>query len=119
MFPGLIDTVILVLLVGTIGYAYLLDRKLKALMAALRDIQPMVGEFSDAVDRSAQSVAALRDLSDRPAKADTGSSATPRQTESPKAARKAAPPRPHGKSDLVRTFFDMTRDGKSNEKDGS
>lgn len=61
----LIDTLILALLAGTLGYAFLVDRRVRGLMHALRDLQPIVGEFSAAVDKSESSVAALRHATDR------------------------------------------------------
>ncbi|OWU76755.1 hypothetical protein ATO5_11025 [Loktanella sp. 22II-4b] len=57
----LIDTMILALLAGTLAYAFLVDRRVRRLMSVLHELQPMVGEFSAAVDKSQSSVAALRD----------------------------------------------------------
>ena len=65
MMPALIDILIIVLLVGTLVYAFILDRRVRALMAALKEMEPMVGAFSNAVDQSARSVEDLRDLSIR------------------------------------------------------
>lgn len=128
MLPGLIDIVIVVLLVGTLGYGVVLDRRVRKLMETLREMEPMVGAFSSAVDQSAKSVEDLRRISEdtrRPdpslsRKAPAGKAAQPAPVASPAerlaAAREKAPVRGQasvpGKSDLVRTFFDITKERK-------
>ena len=64
MMPALIDILIIVLLVGTLVYAFILDRRVRALMATLKEMEPMVGAFSNAVDQSAKSVEDLRAADD-------------------------------------------------------
>ncbi|NKX41571.1 flagellar motor switch protein, partial [Rhodobacteraceae bacterium R_SAG2] len=81
MMPALIDIIIIVLLVGTLVYAFILDRRVRALMATLKEMEPMVGAFSNAVDQSAKSVEDLRDLSTRV------------QRPEPPVQREATPPR--------------------------
>lgn len=61
----LIDGLILTLLAGTLGYAFLVDRRVRALMAALEDLRPMVGQFSAAVDKSETSARAMVDAARR------------------------------------------------------
>lgn len=128
MLPGLIDIVIVVLLVGTLGYGVVLDRRVRKLMETLREMEPMVGAFSSAVDQSAKSVEDLRRISEdtrRPdpplsRKAPASKAAQPAPVASPAerlaAAREKAPVRGQasvpGKSDLVRTFFDITKERK-------
>ena len=56
----LIDMIILLLLMGTLGYAYLVDRRVRALVGALKALEPVVDQFSVAVDRSENSVRSLR-----------------------------------------------------------
>lgn len=56
----LIDMIILLSLAGTLGYAFLVDRKLRSLMEALRTLEPVVGQFSAAVDRTENSVRSLQ-----------------------------------------------------------
>ncbi|EAR51735.1 flagellar motor switch protein [Oceanicola granulosus HTCC2516] len=126
----LIDTLILLLLAGTLGYAYFVDRRLRRLMSALAELGPMVGQFSDAVDKSQTSVSALKEATDaaqsqarRPvghrigavSKRVAAKQAAPQpQAQArakPEAPARAAPQpaRPAAKSDLVRQFFDTTR----------
>ncbi|MGC9370121.1 MAG: flagellar motor switch protein, partial [Paracoccaceae bacterium] len=61
----LIDMLILLLLAGTLGYAFMVERRVRTLMAALKDLQPVVGELSSAVDKSENSVVALKSVADR------------------------------------------------------
>ncbi|KAF0674627.1 flagellar motor switch protein [Profundibacterium mesophilum] len=116
----LIDGMILLLLAGTLGYAFLVDRRVRTLMEALRELQPMVGKFSAAVDRSEHSLSALKSATSqvndaaravREEAAETAAAA-PVQNE----AQPAAPAAPRagsttvaGKSDLVRSFFESAR----------
>lgn len=129
--PALIDIIIIVLLVGTLVYAFILDRRVRKLMESLREMEPMVGAFSSAVDQSTKSVEELRDLSakaaarpeppvQRPA-APAKPSPAPAEGSSPAQERAArlrgrAPVRGQaavqGKSELVRTFFDITKERK-------
>ncbi len=130
-----IDMIILLLLAGTLIYAFLVDRRVRALMAALRGLEPMVGEFSAAVDRTEHSVrslradATLRGTSNRsdepqltrnaapaPGRAMPQGDAVPRPTfQSVRAAEPSEKPLPpgiarvNGKSELVRGFFETVR----------
>jgi len=56
----LIDMIILLLLLGTLTYAFLVDRRVRTLMAALKALEPVVNQFSSAVDRTEDSVKSLR-----------------------------------------------------------
>ena len=109
MSGTIIDTVILALLAGTIFYAWLLDRRLRKLMAVLQEMKPMVGEFSDAVDRSERSVHALQAVR---VELPTPAQAVPKRDAAKPAAKvpPARTPSSPAKTDLVRNFFDMTRD---------
>ena len=132
MMPALIDILIIVLLVGTLIYAFILDRRVRALMATLKEMEPMVGAFSTAVDQSARSVENLRDLSTKVQRAEP-----PVQRDTPQPRQAATKPAPagqspaemraarlkghsqvrgqaavQGKSELVRTFFDITKERK-------
>ncbi len=124
-----IDGVILALLAGTLGYAFLVDRRVRMLIAALKDLQPMVGEFSAAVDKSETSVAALKDAAEgltdpvrapRAAAASTGAAPEAGEASTTSggmffqsrraSARVAVGVAPiAGKSDLVRSFFETAR----------
>jgi hypothetical protein len=125
MLPALIDAVIIVLLIGTLVYAYILDRRVRNLMLTLREMAPMVGAFSSAVDQSTKSVEDLRTLSAvtrrveppmkktlRPmAERDMASAPqkeAPMKVKNPVRGQSSVP----GKSDLVRTFFDITKERK-------
>jgi hypothetical protein len=129
MLPTLIDSIIIILLIGTLVYAFILDRRVRALMATLREMGPMVGQFSSAVDQSAKSVENLRDLSlsvrTRPAEpplraqkppvedppATSPQSPLQRRAEQIKSRTPVRGQTPvRGKSDLVRTFFDMSKE---------
>lgn len=121
MLPDLIDLLILVLLAGTLGYAYVLDKRVRALMSALRALQPMVGEFAKAVDRSEQSVEALKTLGEAAGPVEpplTAPGRTDGEQDDPRpGARfraKMPPPRGtrsvQGKSELVKTFFEATKE---------
>lgn len=118
----LIDIAILVLLVGTLTYAWVVDRRVRVLMAALRDLEPMIGSFSAAVDKSESAVSALR------AAGEQAADVRGRRQREPEVSRDAArgeapsfrttrerPTRPagtasvSGKSELVRGFFETVR----------
>lgn len=125
MLPALIDVIIVVLLIGTLAYAYILDRRVRNLMLTLREMGPMVGAFSSAVEQSTKSVEDLRTLStvtrrvEPPVKKTRQSMAERDQDKPP---QQAAPLKVKkqvrgqssvpGKSDLVRTFFDITKERK-------
>ena len=106
----LIDMIILLLLVGTLAYAFLVDRRVRALMAAMQALEPVVDQFSSAVDRTENSVTRASSAS--------ASQGTPESAQvfvSTRAAAEAPtqlPPgmaRVTGKADLVRSFFDTVR----------
>ncbi|WP_163851568.1 flagellar motor switch protein [Pseudooceanicola aestuarii] len=58
----LLDLAIIVLLIGTLIYALIVERKVRTLMRTLRELEPMIGDFSAAVDRSESSVSMLKSL---------------------------------------------------------
>lgn len=121
----LIDLLIIALLAGVLAYAYLVDRRVRRLVTVLRELEPVVGKFSDAVDKSEDSVAAMKTVTQA---LETGirRPGTPETSDKPEA--KPAEPgvvtfrsqRPSetaakgiaqvsGKADLVRSFFDTAR----------
>lgn len=65
MTMPVIDLIVLALLVGTLAYAALVDRRVRALMAALEELRPAVDALSEATDRAEGSVSALRDATGR------------------------------------------------------
>ncbi len=56
MITNIINGLISVLLIGAIGYTYLMDLKVRKLLAALQELEPMVGQFSKAVQQSETSL---------------------------------------------------------------
>ena len=116
--PLVIDLLILVLLAGTVAYAFLVERRVRALMQVLGELEPMVGEFSAAVDKSETSVGMLRSLaqalpasmSGRAAqKSGEPADAAFARSGREGAARPVGVRRITGKSDLVRDFFEAAR----------
>ncbi|MGR3571013.1 flagellar motor switch protein [Brevirhabdus sp.] len=118
----LIDVAIIALLIGTLVYAWVVDRRVRGMMAALRDLEPMVGSFSAAVDRSESSVSALRSMGrGLGAPGASGAAATgadPARSTTTEAKAEAGAPagaKARGvysmpvKSELVRGFFETVR----------
>lgn len=117
----IIDGVIIVLLIGSITYGYLVSRKVRLLMATLKELEPLVDEFSSAVDKSQSSVAQMREnitvaeQSAQPEPAPMPEPApAPRTEEAAFSSRRGTPPAPEmpglrrvrDKKELVRAFFD-------------
>lgn len=129
----LVDTVILLLLAGTLGYAFLVDRRVRALMAALRGLEPVIGQFSAAVDRTESSIkhmqadTALRSGAKRGDEPRLTRPASAQSTTAPQNVARAPQTQPAqplaqavtdlppgmarvtGKADLVRGFFETVR----------
>ncbi len=114
----LIDIAILVLLVGTLTYAWVVDRRVRVLMAALRDLEPMIGSFSAAVDKSESAVSALRDAGEQAADSRSRRQREPELSRGEAASFRTTRDRPSrpvgtasvsGKSELVRGFFETVR----------
>ncbi|WP_341233015.1 flagellar motor switch protein [uncultured Sulfitobacter sp.] len=125
MLPALIDVIIVVLLIGTLVYAYILDRRVRNLMLTLREMGPMVGEFSNAVEQSTKSVEDLRSLSTAARRVEPPVKKTRQGMVDREQVKEPVMPEPvkvrkqvrgqtsvPGKSDLVRTFFDITKERK-------
>lgn len=121
MMATIIDGVIIVLLIGSITYGYLVSRKVRLLMATLKELEPLVDEFSSAVDKSQSSVAQMREnitvaeQSAQPEPAPVPEPApAPRTEEAAFSSRRGTPPAPEmpglrrvrDKKELVRAFFD-------------
>lgn len=118
-----IDVAVLILLVGTLGYAWVVDRRVRKLMVVLREMEPMIGSFSQAVERSESTVSALRAAREAQPRARAEARVETRSEPRPEAARKEPafrssrerPSRPpeatplNGKSELVRGFFETVR----------
>jgi hypothetical protein len=61
MIAAIIDTVTILLLIGSITYGYLVSRKVRRLMQSLHELEPLVSAFSLAVDKSEYSVVKMRE----------------------------------------------------------
>ncbi|MFT6533375.1 MAG: hypothetical protein ACJASC_002939 [Limimaricola cinnabarinus] len=127
----LIDAMILAMLAGVLGYAWMVDRRVRLLMETLRELQPMITAYAAAVDKSEESVRDLgsvaRSLNDPPVKAPLAAS---RDAAAPAArgdkpatrggdkvaraararAQAAGVTRVTGKTELVQGFFDSVRE---------
>lgn len=110
----LIDLLILGLLAGTLGYAFIVDRRVRKLMSVLREMEPMVGKFSEAVEKTEDSVSLLKQVSDKVrsplptfqhAERDSGEVVSFR-TSREKVRKPAGVTKVTGKADLVRGFFE-------------
>lgn len=114
MAATITDALIILLLVGSVGYGIMLSRRVQRLMASLEELEPLVQAFSDAVDKSETSVNALRDnLADGLAAQEA---AVPQEDESPAFHTRRQTQRRlpgvqvvRGKQDLVRRFFETSR----------
>lgn len=114
----LIDIAILVLLVGTLTYAWVLDRRVRVLMAALRELEPMIGSFSAAVDKSESAVSALRSAGEEASEVRSRRQREPELSRGDSPSFRTTRERPNrpagtasvaGKSELVRGFFETVR----------
>lgn len=114
----IVDGVIIALLIGSIAYGYAVSRRVNRLMGILREMEPLVTQFSSAVDQSQESVLRMQDTLREAERAPEA--APPRQEPAQGslfASRRgaAAPgqraPGTHvvrDKKELVRAFFEQT-----------
>lgn len=117
MLAAIIDGVIILLLIGSISYGYMVSRKVRVLMATLKDLEPLVEEFSTAVDKSEHSVARMRE---NIAEAERQPAPEPQwapqmEEETAFSSRRSAPQQEmpgrrvvRDKKDLVRAFFETS-----------
>ena len=125
MITMAINALILVLLVGTISYIYLVDLRVRKLLSALNSLEPMVGQFSEAVNRSETSLKDFKSTTSptksapqkvkRPKEPAKGQSAennlsfeSNRKSAQTHVGRITLP----GKTELVRSFFETARSQK-------
>ncbi|MBM2575665.1 hypothetical protein JQC91_05045 [Jannaschia sp. Os4] len=110
MTIDLVDATITALLIGTVGYAFLLDRRVRALMAALQGLEPAVRAFAQAADRTEDTVMRLR--TDPPVAAHAHEPfRTTRQADRDRRPGQRGPSdhpvvETTAKADLIRRFFD-------------
>lgn len=118
MMATIIDGVIIVLLVGSIGYGYSVSRKVRQLMATLKELEPLVNEFSSAVDKTEHSVHLMREnieVAEQVHEPEMPAAPqSPAEAEfSSRRAGQSAPEMPglrvmRDKKDLVRKFFETS-----------
>lgn len=118
MMAAIIDTVTILLLIGSITYGYLVSRKVRHLMQTLHELEPLVEAFSLAVDKSEYSVVKMResieDVQRHPQRdpeplpqPEEGTFSSRR--EPPVAAREVAGMRVmRDKKEMVRAFFESS-----------
>lgn len=100
-----IDAVIIVMLALSVGYGVMVTRKLKVLMEAIAAMEPLVREFSAAVDKSESSVNRMKEsLSDTAANAPEAPAPKPASQAQVVERRNA-----QSRKDLVQSFFRETR----------
>lgn len=112
MAATLTDLLIIAMLVGAIAYGYYVSRKVQVLMSALQQLEPLISEYSEAVDKSEASVVAMRQsLEERPMV-----EAIEEEDDEPMFATRRQPGHRipgvqvvRDKQDLVRRFFDASR----------
>jgi len=118
MLAAIIDGVIILLLIGSISYGYMVSRKVRVLMATLKDLEPLVEEFSTAVDKSEHSVARMRENIAEAERQPAPEPQWAREVEEEETAftsRRSAPQQEmpgrrvvRDKKDLVRAFFETS-----------
>lgn len=117
MMTMVINGMILVLLTGSIGYTYLMDLRVRKLLVALKEMEPMVGQFSNAVSQSETSLEKFKQATEAD-KLKVNSSA-PETSDTVTSKKKLTfetnrkPRQNHigqislpGKSELVKSFFE-------------
>ena len=123
MMATIIDSLIVVLLIGSIGYGYVVSMKLRKLTATLKQLEPLVEQFSSAVDKSEQSVHHMRESIETAQRAPepVEAPAPPEETAASFASRRAtkqAPAERNGvrvvrdKKEMVRAFFENSSAAK-------
>lgn len=112
MAATLTDIVIIALLLGAIGYGWYVSRKVQVLMAALKDMEPLVKEFSNAVDKTEDSVNQLKLNLEEPQQPEMAQE----EEDEPMFATRRQPAHKipgarvvRNKQDLVRRFFETSR----------
>ena len=115
MLSILINLLFLVLLMVVMGYGILLSRRVNRLMQALAELGPAVKAFSEAVDKSEQSVSAMKTAALAAGQEVAREAEALRETAAAAAFTSirrqpvAGMTRLSGKSDLVKSFFDRGR----------
>ena len=116
MITLITNGLILALMIGAIIYIYLVDLRVRKLLGTLKELEPMVGQFSEAVDRSETSLEKLKavEIESVPRAGSSGGEDEDDKNaifKSKKSLQKSqvgwvSLP---GKSELVRSFFETAR----------
>lgn len=127
MMSLVIDGLLIVMLAGTLAYAMTVHRKLRRLISVLQNLEPVVNQFSAAVDKSEQSVSNMKTAAQKaalhvevepvvhqvqPREGATFRTQRPKPLASLPRLRDIEVPgatRISGKADLVKSFFDTNR----------
>lgn len=115
MAATITDILIIALLAGSIGYGVMISRRVQKLMSSLEELEPLVREFSEAVDKSETSVAALRQnlettLHPAPAEPEAAEDTAPAFSSRRHSQRRLPGVQVvRDKQDLVRRFFETSR----------
>jgi len=115
MAATLTDIFIIALLLGAIGYGWYVSRKVQVLMAALKEMEPLVKEFSSAVDKTEDSVHQLKLNLEEPRQPERMAAVEDEEEEPMFATRRQPAHKIPGarvvrdKQDLVRRFFETSR----------
>lgn len=119
----IVDIVIMLLLAGSISYGYMVSRRVNRLMRTLKDLEPLVNQFSTAVTLSQDSVSQLKDNLEAAEQAELKKSAPPAEPAPEPApvqerfATRRGPREPErsigthavrNKKELVQAFFKQT-----------
>jgi len=114
MMTMIINGMILALLIGSIGYTYLMDLRVRKLLIALKEMEPMVSQFSKAVNQSETSLEKFKQAAN-PDETETANKAPDTSISKKKLTFETnrKPQQNHigqislpGKSELVKSFFE-------------
>lgn len=111
MITTIINGMILTLLIGAIGYTYLMDLKVRKLLVALKELEPMVGQFSKAVEQSETSLEKFKQATTLNSAEETVGPTNKREQLTFETNRKPRQTQVgqislSGKSELVKSFFE-------------
>ena len=116
MMTMIINGMILALLIGSIGYTYLMDLRVRKLLIALKEMEPMVSQFSKAVNQSETSLEKFKQSANLDEAGITTANKAPDTSISKKKLTFETNRKPQqnhigqislpGKSELVKSFFE-------------
>lgn len=116
MMTMIINGMILALLIGSIGYTYLMDLRVRKLLVALKEMEPMVKQFSKAVNQSETSLEKFKQAANPEETETTTANKAPDVSINKKKLTFETNRKPQqnhigqislpGKSELVKSFFE-------------